>query len=99
MPPPEDTKEAFDWKQGAPSGTVLLPLQIHKDDNQLHLERFGSRLAAMIDVSIASVNAAGFWECYAEFERQQLTAGQSVACGEFASGDFTSGHSPLCRTA
>jgi len=23
MPPPEDTKEAFDWKQGAPSGTVL----------------------------------------------------------------------------
>jgi len=51
-----------------------------------------SRLAAMIGVSAASVNAAGFWECYAEIEPQQVAAGQSVACGEFASGDFTSGH-------
>jgi hypothetical protein len=39
MPPPEDFMEAFDWKQGAPNGLVLLLLQQHKDDNQLRLER------------------------------------------------------------
>ena len=53
-----------------------------------------SRLAAMIGAPTASVNAAGFWECYAEIKRQQVAADQSVACGEFASGDFTSGHPP-----
>ena len=57
-----------------------------------------SRLAAMIGVSTASVNAAGFLECYAEIEPQHVAAGQSVACGEFASGDFTSGHPPSPRT-
>jgi len=51
-----------------------------------------SRLAAMTGASAASVNATGFWECYAEIELQLMAAGQSVAYGEFANGDLTSGH-------
>ena len=91
MPPLEDTKEAFDWREGAPSGTVLLPLQMYEDEDQLHLERFlVSRLAALFGVPTASSNAAGGNAT----ERQQLAAGQSVAWGEFASGDVTSGHPP-----
>ena len=48
MPPLEDTKEAFDWKQGAPSGTVLLPLQMYEDEDQLHLERFGFQIGCIV---------------------------------------------------
>ena len=41
-------KEAFDWKQGAPSGTVLLPLQMYEDEDQLHLERFGFQIGCIV---------------------------------------------------
>lgn len=48
-----------------------------------------SRLAALFGVPTASSSAAGN-----ATERQQMAAGQSVARGEFASGDVTSGHPP-----
>jgi hypothetical protein len=99
MPPLEDTKEAFDWKQGAPSGTVLSAFCSYTRTTINYIwNALVSRLAAMIGVSTASVNAAGFWECYAEIELQPVAASRSVACGEFANGDFTSGHPFLPRT-
>lgn len=98
MPPLEDTKEAFDWKQGAPSGTVLLPLQTYEDDNQLHLERFGFQIGCIDWCFHSMMQCSRIWECYAGIERQLLAAGQSVACGELASGDVTSGHPPSPRT-
>jgi len=48
MPPLTDIKGAFDWKQGAPSGTVLLPLQMYEDEDQLHLERFGFQIGCIV---------------------------------------------------
>ena len=98
MPPPEDTKEALDWKQGAPSGTVLLPLQTYEDNNQLHLEHFGFQIGCIDWCFHSIIRSIRIWECYEKFDWQQVAAGQSVACGELASGDVTSGHPPSPRT-
>ena len=54
------SKEAFDWKQGAPSGTVLLPLQTYEGDNQLHLERLGFQIGCIGWCFYSMINAAGF---------------------------------------
>ena len=62
MPPLEDTKEAFDWKQGAPSGTVLLPLQTHEDDNQLRLEHLGFQIGCIVWCSHSIIQCSR--ECY-----------------------------------
>jgi len=56
------------------------------------------RLAALIGVPTASFKCSRTWECYEFFEQQHVAAGQSVACGELASGCVTSGHSPPPRT-